>query len=189
LEVTPKDAEVYVDGYFAGTVDDFDGSLQRLHVAPGGHELTLFKDGLKTVHQQLHLSSASTFKVSYKMEPLAAGAPPEARPTPPPPDENQVEAAGPSEGRPSVPPPPRRSPKSAPSGYSSLAIRVQPADAVVLIDGERWETSPGQAPLVVQVNDGPHRIEIRKDGFGTYSADITTTAGDTVPLNVSLRPH
>src|SRR5262245_45560319 len=40
LEVTPKDAEVYVDGYYAGIVDDFDGAFQRLHVLPGNHELT-----------------------------------------------------------------------------------------------------------------------------------------------------
>src|SRR5687768_16633999 len=28
--VTPADAAVYVDGYYAGVVDDFDGILQRL---------------------------------------------------------------------------------------------------------------------------------------------------------------
>ena len=30
LEVTPKEAEVYVDGYYAGIVDDFNGTFQRL---------------------------------------------------------------------------------------------------------------------------------------------------------------
>ena len=34
-EVTPKDAEVYVDGYYAGRVSQFDGVLQGLQVAPG----------------------------------------------------------------------------------------------------------------------------------------------------------
>src|SRR5262245_49644668 len=29
LEVTPKKAEVYVDGHYAGIVDDFDGVFQR----------------------------------------------------------------------------------------------------------------------------------------------------------------
>ena len=29
LQVKPRNAEVYVDGYYAGTVDDFDGALQR----------------------------------------------------------------------------------------------------------------------------------------------------------------
>jgi len=32
-----------------------------------------------------------------------------------------------------------------------------------------------------------HRIEIRKDGFDTYSTEITLAQGQTLPLNVSLR--
>ena len=35
VEVKPKEAEVFVDGYYAGIVDDFDGVFQRLRVTPG----------------------------------------------------------------------------------------------------------------------------------------------------------
>jgi hypothetical protein len=191
LDVTPKEAEVYIDGYLAGSVDDFDGTFQRLRVQRGAHELTLYRDGFKTVHQSLHLSSGSTFKVSYKMEPLAPGEVAEARPTPPPPppsDESEGTPAGPPEGRPSPQAPPQRPPPArSAAGFSTLAIRVQPADAIVLIDGERWQTSSGQDRLVVDVPQGPHRIEIRKEGFDTYSTEITTSQGETVPINVSLR--
>ncbi len=41
IQADPPQAEVYVDGYYAGIVDDFDGLFQRLHVAPGTHEITL----------------------------------------------------------------------------------------------------------------------------------------------------
>ena len=37
FKVTPKEAAVYVDGYYAGVVDDYDGVFQRLHVTPGQH--------------------------------------------------------------------------------------------------------------------------------------------------------
>src|SRR5579871_6027725 len=37
--VTPKNAGVYVDGFYAGIVDDFNGFFQRLTLAPGGHEI------------------------------------------------------------------------------------------------------------------------------------------------------
>jgi hypothetical protein len=191
LDVTPKEAEVYIDGYLAGSVDDFDGTFQRLHVPRGAHELTLYRDGFKTVHQSLHLSSGSTFKVSYTMEPLAPGEVAEARPTPPPPppsDETEGAPAGPPEGRPSPQAPPRRPPPArSAAGFGTLAIRVQPADAIVLIDGERWQTSSGQDRLMVDVPQGPHQIEIRKEGFDTYSTEITTSPGETVPINVSLR--
>ncbi len=35
----PRDAEVYVDGYYAGIVDDFDGFFQRLTLEVGPHEI------------------------------------------------------------------------------------------------------------------------------------------------------
>jgi hypothetical protein len=125
------------------------------------------------------------------MEPLAPGEVAEARPTPPPPppsDETEGAPAGPPEGRPSPQAPPRRPPPArSAAGFGTLAIRVQPADAIVLIDGERWQTSSGQDRLMVDVPQGPHQIEIRKEGFDTYSTEITTSPGETVPINVSLR--
>src|SRR5262245_20806250 len=121
LEVTPKDAQVYVDGYYAGIVDDFDGVFQRLHVAPGQHELALYFDGYRTVRQNLYLTPDQTFKVRYTMERLAAGETSEPRPTPvnPPP---QV-APGPPSFAPGVNrmPPPRA---ASAASYGTLVIRV-----------------------------------------------------------------
>jgi len=132
-------------------------------------------------------------KAVEKLEPLAAGEVPEARPTPPPPppsDQGEGSSIGPPETRLSPQAPPRRPPPAvsvSAAGFGSLAIRVQPADAIVLIDGERWQTSSGQDRLVVEVPQGPHRIEIRKEGFDPYSTEITMSQGETVPINVSLR--
>ena len=44
IQVTPRDAEVYVDGYLAGIVDDFDGFMQRLRLPPGEHEIELYRE-------------------------------------------------------------------------------------------------------------------------------------------------
>lgn len=48
LKITPRDAEVYVDGYFAGRVDDFDGALQKLEIAEGSHKVELRAPGYET---------------------------------------------------------------------------------------------------------------------------------------------
>ena len=48
VKVTPKDAQVFVDGYYAGVSDNFDGAFQRLHVTPGGHVITIYLDGYRT---------------------------------------------------------------------------------------------------------------------------------------------
>jgi hypothetical protein len=68
-----------------------------------------------------------------------------------------------------------------------LTIRVQPANATVLIDGERWDGPQGQERLTVEVAEGPHRIEIQRDGFESYSTTVTVRPGETMPINVSLR--
>jgi len=81
-EVTPKDAAVYVDGYYAGRVSDFDGALQRLHVAPGGHTITFYLDGFRTVSQDVYVRPDSTLKMGENMQPLAPGQ--ESAPVPAP---------------------------------------------------------------------------------------------------------
>ena len=50
LKVRPRDAEVYVDGYFAGHVDDFDGVLQSLKLDSGAYRLEIRKAGFETLH-------------------------------------------------------------------------------------------------------------------------------------------
>ena len=49
LKVKPRDAEVYVDGYFAGHVDDFDGIFQALKLASGGYRVEVRKPGFETL--------------------------------------------------------------------------------------------------------------------------------------------
>ena len=45
LLVQPRNAEVYVDGYYAGIVDDFDGTFQRLTIEAGPHHIELTAQG------------------------------------------------------------------------------------------------------------------------------------------------
>jgi hypothetical protein len=40
-----KDAPVYADGYYVGTVDDFDGSFQQLNLEPGPHHIEIMRQG------------------------------------------------------------------------------------------------------------------------------------------------
>lgn len=71
--VTPKDAEVYVDGFLAGPADKFDGVFQRLHLSPGGHNITLYREGFRTVTLPVYVRPDSTFKIKTTMERLATG--------------------------------------------------------------------------------------------------------------------
>jgi len=92
LLVTPREAQVYVDGYYAGIVDDYDGVFQRLHLPAGEHEIVLYLDGYRTVHQKVYLTPDDTYKLRYKMEKNLAGETSEPPPT----------AQGPGEAPPPV---------------------------------------------------------------------------------------
>ena len=47
IKVKPREASVYVDGYYVGHVDDFDGVFQRLHLASGPHRLEIRAHGVR----------------------------------------------------------------------------------------------------------------------------------------------
>jgi hypothetical protein len=69
---TPIQADVYVDGFFAGLVDDFDGVLQRLPITPGDHAITLYLEGYRTVTKHVSVTSGSSLTVRLRMEMLGS---------------------------------------------------------------------------------------------------------------------
>jgi hypothetical protein len=196
VQVTPRQAEVYIDGYLVGTVDDFDGVFQRLRVPFGEHEISVYREGYHTISERMLFRPSQSYNIKQPMQPLGTGAAPEARPAPDPnrrapePRDQGASAQDPRDDRQA---PPRRGAPPEPRDrdrngdrFGSVAIRVQPADATVLIDGERWDTSAGDDRLLVQLSEGQHRVEIRKEGFKTYTSTVRVRSGDRQTLNVSL---
>jgi hypothetical protein len=106
---------------------------------PGQHEIVLYLDGYRTVHQKLYLTPKNTIKVKYAMEPLAAGEQPEARPegaaaSPAAASRSSARrwaAAGHGPRGPATRRAPQGPPRGNASAYGTLAIRVQPIDADV----------------------------------------------------------
>jgi hypothetical protein len=66
IKVQPRDAEVYVDGYYAGTVDDFDGMFQSLRLETGGYRIEIRKPGFETLQFDVHVQPDRT--VTYRGE-------------------------------------------------------------------------------------------------------------------------
>jgi hypothetical protein len=182
---TPKDAAVYIDGFYAGTVHDFNDWWQGLPLPPGGHEILLYLQGYRTIHRRLYLSPGSTYKLHETMERLAAdevSEPPTLAPPPPPPPEGSYL---PPRTAPRTPQPPVQTSPSSPATIGTLTLHVQPANAEVRIDGERWVSSD-QGRFVIQLGEGTHQIQITSAGYREYLSEIQVRYGETVPLNVSL---
>jgi hypothetical protein len=196
-QVAPRQTEVFIDGYYAGTADDFDGVFQRLHIEPGEHDVELYLPGHHPYQQRVYVQPGRTFSIRHTMQPLAAGEPEPARPNgaplPPPGGRDPGVASRQPPGDPrGAGPDPRntdpgaRVPSAAAQGFGQLSLRVQPGDAEVFIDGEKWEGATAADRLDVQLGAGVHRLEIRKDGYRSYFTDVTIGNGQTRTLNVAL---
>ena len=132
LQVKPEETEVYVDGYYAGVVDSYDGFFQRLHL-------------------------------------------------PAQPDADASRSPRPEPGGRRAAPLPR----AQVSGFGTLLIRVQPDDAMILVDGEEWR-SPDTARLELELGAGRHHIEVRHAGYEGYATDVEVRPGETTAVNISL---
>lgn len=197
LKVKPKDASVYVDGYFAGKVEDYDGAFERLHVEPGQHEIIVYLDGYHSLHQRLYLGPNSTRKIEGTLEKMAPGEPVEPLPQP----SMLPNRLDPGAGRPPIvgrgaarrppqPPPTdrgRQQPSPNASRFGTISVQVQPSGATVFVDGERW-TGPVNADerLIIQVAEGRHHVEVEHDGYERFVTEIDVRGSDTAPLNISL---
>ena len=189
LRVEPKAAErasVYVDGFYAGIVDDFNGVFQSVPLTPGGHSIVLYLEGYRTVRHNIYLQPGAAFNLRQTMEKLPPGVasePPDvASPVPAPPAGSyRTPVTPPSRSAPQAPAPAA----SKAVGFGTLDIWVQPSSAEVVIDGQPWATSD-EGHFVVQVPAGKHRIEVTKPGYRGYSSEIDVPEGEAMPLNVSL---
>jgi hypothetical protein len=60
LKVKPRTAKVYVDGYFVGTVDQFDGAFQKLALNGGRHKVEVRADGFETAEFDVLITPSQT---------------------------------------------------------------------------------------------------------------------------------
>jgi hypothetical protein len=66
IDIRERDAEVYVDGYFAGIVDDFDGAFQQLSLEPGPHRIEIRAQGFPPVTFDVHIEPGRT--ITYRSQ-------------------------------------------------------------------------------------------------------------------------
>jgi len=66
LKVQPADAEVYVDGYFMGIVDDFNGTFQKMELEVGAHRVEIRAPGYQTISFDVRIEPDDT--ITYRGE-------------------------------------------------------------------------------------------------------------------------
>ena len=69
LLVKPRDAQVYVDGFYVGVVDEFDGIFQVLRVSEGPHRIEIRKEGFETLVFDIRATYDHTLKIRGELQP------------------------------------------------------------------------------------------------------------------------
>ncbi len=69
LKVKPNNAQVYVDGYFSGLVDDYDGVFQRLKLRAGAHRIELRAEGFQPAVFDVLIVAGETVTYRTEMKP------------------------------------------------------------------------------------------------------------------------
>jgi hypothetical protein len=204
LQIKPNAARVYVDGYYTGVVDDFDGLFQRLNLPPGRHELSFKLEGYKTHRVRLYVPPDQTLKLRYDLVPGEG--------------EDTVDDSLDKPGlewaererqrsrdrrdrygyrerdRDAARESPRESPREgdaaesepgdAPAGSAVLSLEVQPEQAAVYVDGAFRGTGRDIAEL--NLPPGRHRVEVVAPGFKTFDREVEVKPGDTQTVTIEL---
>lgn len=69
LDVSPARTQVFLDGQFVGTVDDFDGWPRYLWLEKGTYDLVLYLDGYKTDARQISVYPGLVIAIDDHMAP------------------------------------------------------------------------------------------------------------------------
>jgi hypothetical protein len=70
LKVKPRHAKVYVNGYFEGYVDNFDGILQKMKLRPGPNRIEVRADGFEPIVFDVNSFPGETITYKADMRPM-----------------------------------------------------------------------------------------------------------------------
>jgi hypothetical protein len=197
--VDPAKTRVYVDNYYAGVADDFDGIFQRLYLPPGRHEISLKLDGYRTHKFRVYVPVDQTLKIHHIMErgtgedtDEVIGEPDSYRREPDGyrrEDDRDRDARDPRRDDPRYE---NRRDRDEDQGEDdrddadagTLRLDLKPSDASVYVDGEF--RGSGRRVENLRLAPGRHRIEVVRPGYRTVEREIDVRAGENSRVEIEL---
>ncbi len=190
LKVKPRAAEVLVDGYYVGTVDDFDGTFQRLKLEPGPASIEIRAPGFEALKLDVRVLAGR--KITFE-DNMRAGDPGEA---PPPSAARRPPAPGPdpaaAEGRlgprdRDAEPGPQAGYDRLPPAFGGVRLRVEPRHARVFVDGYYVGTADDfDSGRGLPLESGPQSIEISADGYESLQLQVRILPDETITYEGDL---
>jgi len=201
LKVTPKDAEVYINGQHLGKARRFDGWPTKLHLDKGRYELILYKDGMETVRRDIEVLAHQRQKLRIEMTPGEA-TPVEEISELERMRRQQRESLYARYGRDREVRTPRatRTPPATPAGEGEtgaidmrreagrLILTVHPPDAVIYVDGQFVASAADleRRGSRVVLDPGKHTLELFIPGRDPVRKTIEIEPGRDAELSIDL---
>lgn len=69
IDVSPGKTEVWIDGRYTGTADDFDGFPQYLWLDAGTYDVVLYREGYKTIARQVSIRPGQVIGMGDRLQP------------------------------------------------------------------------------------------------------------------------
>ncbi len=196
LDVSPEQAQIYVDGELVGIADDFDGYPDYLWLEKGTYDVVIFAPGYQTISRQYSIYAGLVIDVEDSMVPGQETLPQDlkARST-----EHRDERLRRDRENEEAPPAiegrrPRAQAENAPDRLDArgepgrLVLHVVPDDASVYLDGRFLGTGREMARLRsgLIIDPGEHRLEVVRPGRQNGNETFSVGAGEEVRLDIEL---
>ncbi|HEY3350048.1 MAG TPA: PEGA domain-containing protein [Thermoanaerobaculia bacterium] len=212
-DVQPEEAQVYLDGKYIGSADDFDGYPDFLYLGPGKYQLEFRMPNYMTYATELDVTAGRQMKIEekLKLEPGKSALdafPPESKGTP----LGRVFTKGGNAAAPAAPrgddgwsdgnaapswreapdeertdvrvaPPPSRA-----TNRGRIKFRVMPDDAAVYMDDKYLGAADDLAANArgIVAEPGTHTITVTRPGYKSRTVEVTARAGSPVDVVVEL---
>ena len=200
LRVKPRHAEVLVDGYYVGTVDDFDGIFQSLKLEPGPANIEIRSPGFESLALNVRILPGRKITYEANMRAGDPGPPPapaaaSRRILPRQADPNaiierrQPGEAPPPDAQQQLPPERSLDYDQQPPLFGGVRLRVDPKDAQVFVDGlfvgtvDDFDGGKG-----LPLESGPQNIEIRADGYQPLTIQVRILPDETITYEGQMDP-
>ena len=210
-DVSPEEAQVYLDDKYIGSADDFDGIPDFLYLGPGKYHLEFRMPNYMTYATDLDVTAGQQVKIDekLKLEPGKSALdafPPESKGTP----LGRVFTKGGAAAtaaprgddgwsdRESAPAYRERSDEERtdlrvdaaprPSNRGRIKFQVAPDDAAVYMDDKYLGAADDLAanPRGIVAEPGTHTITVTRPGYKSKTVEVTTRAGSPVDVVVEL---
>lgn len=210
IDVSPGKTEVWIDGRYTGTADDFDGFPQYLWLDRGVYDVVLYRDGYKTIARQITIRSGQVMSIDDRMQPGESVRPEDLATKTHERRDERIRSE--EERRDEIARRERdgmddwrdrarrrmeerdryeddgRTEDRAEDGSGRLRLEVEPADASVYLDGRFVGTGVDlqRSRNGLRLEPGEHRIAVVRPGHKAEEQQFTVAAGEEVELEFEL---